>query len=102
MLSSLVGQADASSLPAAAPASAFLLNAPNNEGPVAVEISLVLYEINEIDDERETVEFNGVLISTWRDPRQAFDPTVAGTDEKLFQEIISSTKSHPAGSRRSY
>ena len=44
-----------------------------------------LYDVNEINDEAETFEFTGVLTLKWNDPRQAFDPAVAGVNEKVFQ-----------------
>ena len=50
-----------------------------------VRASFYLYDVNEINDEMETFEFTGVLTFKWNDPRQAFDPTVAGVDEKVFQ-----------------
>ena len=50
-----------------------------------VRTSFELQDINEIDDAAETFEFTGVLTLKWHDPRQAFDPAVAGVDEKIFQ-----------------
>jgi hypothetical protein len=44
-----------------------------------------LRDINEIDDEAETFEFEGVLTLEWRDERQAFDPAAEGVNEKLYQ-----------------
>lgn len=63
----------------------FLLAPPNDDGPVVVQARFDLYNINEINDETETFEFTGVLTLKWKDPRQAFDPAVVGTDEKVFQ-----------------
>jgi len=63
----------------------FLLAPPGEAGPVVVRASFYLYDVNEINDEMETFEFTGVLTFKWNDPRQAFDPTVAGVDEKVFQ-----------------
>ena len=40
---------------------------------------------NEIDDEKETFEFAGVLTLRWHDKRQVFDPSAAGVDEKVYQ-----------------
>ena len=62
-----------------------LLAPPGEAAPVVVRASFDLYDINEINDEMETFEFTGVLTLKWNDPRQAFDPTVAGVDEKVFQ-----------------
>ncbi|HUF60435.1 MAG TPA: hypothetical protein VMN36_00040 [Verrucomicrobiales bacterium] len=63
----------------------FLLAPPEEPGPVVVLASFELYDINEINDGAETFEFTGRLIHQWHDPRQAFDPAVAGVDEKIFQ-----------------
>jgi hypothetical protein len=54
-------------------------------GAVVVGVGFDLRDINEIDDEAETFEFEGVLILEWHDERQAFDPSVEGVDEKLYQ-----------------
>jgi hypothetical protein len=63
----------------------FLLAPPEQAGPVLVRARFELHDINEISDEAETFEFSGVLTLEWHDPRQAFDPAVAGVDEKIFQ-----------------
>ncbi len=57
---------------------------PPGERPVVVRAAFDLQEVNEIHDGDETFEFTGVLTLTWRDPRNAFDPAVAGVDEKVF------------------
>lgn len=62
----------------------FLLAPPKQAGPVVVQARFDLYDINEIDDGLERFEFTGVLTLKWRDPREAFDPAVAGVDEKIF------------------
>ncbi|MGB7292451.1 MAG: hypothetical protein WBD99_09795 [Thermodesulfobacteriota bacterium] len=64
---------------------AFLLAPPKQAGPVVVQARFDLYDINEINDGVETLDFTGVLTLKWHDPRQAFDPAVAGVDEKVFQ-----------------
>ncbi len=43
------------------------------------------HDILEIKEEEEVFEFSGVLTLTWNDPRQTFEPSVAGVDEKVFQ-----------------
>jgi Neurotransmitter-gated ion-channel ligand binding domain len=63
----------------------FLLAPPKQAVPVVVQARFDFYDINEINDELETLEFTGVLTLKWHDPRQAFDPAVAGVDEKVFQ-----------------
>jgi hypothetical protein len=62
-----------------------LLGPPSDNGPVVVRAQFQLQDINSIDDEPETFEFTGVLVLTWKDPRQVFDPQVAGVDEKIYQ-----------------
>jgi Neurotransmitter-gated ion-channel ligand binding domain/Neurotransmitter-gated ion-channel transmembrane region len=62
-----------------------LLGPPSDKGPVVVRAQFQLQDINSIDDEAETYEFTGVLVLTWKDPRQAFDPKVAGVHEKIYQ-----------------
>jgi hypothetical protein len=58
---------------------------PSENGPVVVRAEFQLQDINSIDDEAETCEFTGVLALSWKDPRQAFDPKVAGIGEKIYQ-----------------
>ena len=70
---------------AAEPALLDLPTPPGNGGPVVVRAGFDLRDINEIDDEAETFEFEGVLTLEWRDERQAFDPGTEGVDEKLYQ-----------------
>lgn len=83
--------AEAQAAPAPAPSSTatvsqpFLTDPPKGSGPVVVRVRFHLRDINDLDDERETFEFQGVLTLRWRDARQAFDPAQAGTDEKVYQ-----------------
>ena len=69
----------------AAPSEPFLLGPPTDGGPVVVRAAFQVRDLNEIDDERETFEFGGVLKLTWHDQRQAFDPAAAGVSEKIYQ-----------------
>lgn len=69
---------------AAAQDGAFLLGPPAPR-PVAVQAAFTLQDVNAIDDVAETFEFAGVLTLSWTDPRRAFDPAEAGTDEKIYQ-----------------
>ena len=62
-----------------------LLGPPNENGPVTVRAEFQLQDINSIDDEPETFEFTGILVLSWKDPRQAFDPQAAGIGEKIYQ-----------------
>lgn len=68
-----------------ASAEPFLLGPPSEEGPTIVRTSFGLRDINAIDDEAETFEFSGVLELTWKDARQAFNPSEAGVAEKVYQ-----------------
>jgi hypothetical protein len=63
----------------------FLLSPPAQKGPVVVQAHFELNNLNQINDEENTFEFTGVLTLKWHDPRQAFDPAVAGVNEKIFQ-----------------
>jgi hypothetical protein len=63
----------------------FVLGPPNGSGPVAIEASIELHDIDLINDEDQVFEFTGTTVLKWRDPRQAFDPVKAGVDEKVFQ-----------------
>jgi hypothetical protein len=73
--------------PATPPSTAgepFLTGPPQQAGPVVVQASFHLRDINDINDEAETFEFAGVLTLTWHDERQAFDPSEVGVDEKVY------------------
>lgn len=58
---------------------------PTDDGPVVVDVGFFLSNINDISEEDETFEFEGLLSLHWKDSRQAFDPEIAGYDEKYFQ-----------------
>src|SRR5262245_29819083 len=62
-----------------------LLAPPTTAGAAVVQARFELHNLNAIDDASETFEFSGVLTLTWYDPRQAFDPAIAGVREKVFQ-----------------
>jgi hypothetical protein len=61
------------------------LTPPKVDGPVHVKVSFDLQRVDGINDEEESFGFNGVLRLSWKDPRQAFDPAMAGTSEKIRQ-----------------
>ncbi len=71
--------------PQKASSSPFLLAPPKEAGPVVVRARFEFHDILEINDGEETFEFSGVLTLVWNDPRQTFEPGVAGVDEKVFQ-----------------
>ena len=62
-----------------------LLGPPETERPVPVGVGFYLTDIVEVDDERKTVQFEGVLTLRWHDERQRFDPVEEGTSEKVYQ-----------------
>ena len=71
--------------PQSGPVGDILLTPPDDNGPVVVHARFDVYDINEINMEDETFEFTGVLTLRWLDPRLAFDPALAGVDEKIYQ-----------------
>ncbi len=72
--------------PTAAEPALLALPTPSRDGgPVVVRAGFDLRDINEINDEAESFEFEGVLTLEWRDERQAFDPAAEGVNEKLYQ-----------------
>lgn len=71
--------------PAAAAPEQIALLTPPPERPVVVEAGFQLLEINQIEDQAETLHFSGILTLRWKDPRQAFDPAVEGVKEKFYQ-----------------
>jgi len=78
----------------------FLLGPPTKAGPVVVRARFEFHDILEINDGEEMFEFSGVLTLTWNDPRQTFEPAVAGVDEKVFQGAYQFKSSRQAGIRR--
>ena len=52
--------------------------------PTIVKVGFYLSEINSVNEQQENFEFEGRLIATWRDPRLAFDPALAGTPVKTY------------------
>jgi hypothetical protein len=71
--------------PAAEAGAPFLLGPPSPDGAVVVRVGFRLSEVNDIDEERETLGFAGVLSMRWHDPRQAFDPAELGVAERIYQ-----------------
>lgn len=62
-----------------------LAGLPEVDGPVVVDIGFLLSNINAIQEEDETFDFEGVLSMHWKDPRLAFDPAETGYDERFYQ-----------------
>jgi len=63
----------------------FQLGPPPGEGPVIVQAGFYLKDINGVDEERQTFEFEGILTLKWRDERQVFAPSALGVEEKIYQ-----------------
>lgn len=63
----------------------FALSPPVQEAPIDVHFEFALHDVNRINSVDETFEFSGVMTLTWQDPREAFDPAIAGVREKLYQ-----------------
>ena len=61
------------------------LGPPRHDGPVRVSIGFFLSDVNEVDEQHETFEFEAILTLKWRDPRLAFDPVEVGGDELSYQ-----------------
>lgn len=58
---------------------------PDHDGPIVVDIGFFLTNINDISEETETFEFEGILHMRWNDPRLSFDPEQTGFDERYYQ-----------------
>ena len=63
----------------------FLLGPPTQAGPVVVEVGFYLSDVNDVDEEDQQIEIEGILTLRWQDDRLVFDPTAAGVQEKVFQ-----------------
>ena len=63
----------------------FLLDPPGGDEPVMVRVGFFLSDVTDVDEERETFEFEGRLTLQWKDERQAFDPEQLGVAEKIYQ-----------------
>ncbi|MEE3329159.1 MAG: hypothetical protein VX252_17625 [Myxococcota bacterium] len=63
-------------------ADARILNPPSR--PTVIEVGFYLSDINDINEQQETFEVEAQLISTWDDPRLAFDPETEGTHVKTY------------------
>jgi len=62
-----------------------ILGPPTNDGPIVVDVGFFLSNINEISEEDETFDFEGLLSMHWKDPRLAFDPAETGCDHLYYQ-----------------
>jgi len=55
------------------------------DGPMVVDIGFLLSNINGIEEEDETFDFEGILSMHWKDSRLAFDPAETGYDQRYYQ-----------------
>ena len=53
--------------------------------PTIVKVGIFLVDIINLDEVNETFEAEFIIGAEWVDPRLAFDPAEAGTDQKLYQ-----------------
>jgi hypothetical protein len=58
---------------------------PVSSDTFVVDAGFMLFDVNEIEESKETVEFEGALLLSWKDPRQAFDPATSGVAERVFK-----------------
>lgn len=58
---------------------------PPGDTPIVVKAGFMLYDVNEIEESTETFEFEGALLLSWKDPRQAFDATAEGVGERVYK-----------------
>jgi hypothetical protein len=63
----------------------FALGPPDDETPVVVKAGFFLKDINAVDEETQTFEFEGTLTLQWKDPRQTFDAAELGVSERTYQ-----------------
>lgn len=63
----------------------FLLGPPTTDEPVPVLLGFYLSDVNDVDEENQRFEVEGILTLKWKDERLAFDPRAIGVEEKVFQ-----------------
>ncbi|MDG2306891.1 MAG: hypothetical protein P8R42_20050 [Candidatus Binatia bacterium] len=66
-------------------AASHILGPPTDDGPVIVNVGFYLSDISDVDEEQETIQFEGIVTMRWKDPRQAFDSDETGYREKFYQ-----------------
>jgi hypothetical protein len=62
----------------------YSISPPKQDRPIEVKVALNLFDIAKINDSDSTFSFTGTLKLSWMDPRNAFDPNVAGVEEKTY------------------
>jgi hypothetical protein len=62
----------------------YLISPPQEDHPIKIKVAFNLSDLAKIEDSYATFSFTGVLKLSWLDPRNAFDPNVAGVEEKTY------------------
>lgn len=62
--------------------------------PTVVSVGFVLLDLNAINEQEETFEFEALVTLRWQDPRQAFDPAETGVHEKYYEGDFHFTESY--------
>ena len=57
---------------------------PESDGPLQVQIGFHVFDITDISEKDETIDFNGAVYMQWNDPRQAYDPADFGYSAEDF------------------
>jgi hypothetical protein len=86
-LTALVGLALATAAPAEEPEHP--RGPPPGERPVQVRIGFHLFNITDINEKEETVDFDGAILLRWQGPRLAYDPADEGLPEDWRESGIS-------------
>lgn len=55
------------------------------QGPIKIKTGFFLTDISEIDVEKETISFEGILTMKWKDSRLVFNPEKEHIHEKVYQ-----------------
>lgn len=72
--------------PAAGEGDVFFTTPPNAGGATLVDLGLFIMDITHISEVDNTFRMQGYMDLVWCDPRLAFDPEAAGSDEEVFLE----------------
>ncbi len=59
----------------------YLGGPPPGQVPLEVEIGFNLVNLTDVDEQEETIDFDGAIFLMWRDPRLAHDPASVGSPD---------------------
>lgn len=62
----------------------YLISPPKQDDPIKVKVAFKLLDLAKIENSSATFTFTGQLKLSWMDPRNAFDPSIAGVEEKTY------------------